>query len=77
MADLMLGQNDDDPDGPKIRQKFIKKMAIKLLPFLDIGEYDDLLEQSKLEVVKDKNLDKSSGGSDNPLGGESSDDEFL
>jgi hypothetical protein len=58
LSDLLIEQSDDE-DAAKIKQKFAKKMTSKLLPFLDIGEYEDIIQQAKLEVIQEKNYDQN------------------
>ena len=74
LARLYLGDSDENPEDAKVRQLFIRKLSMNMLPFVDWDEYDDILKASKVETAKEIDLDKSN----NSDGGDAStDDEFL
>ena len=60
IATLYLGENDDNEDQTKIRQLFTKKLAADMLPFISWDKYEDLLQQSAIEVASKKDLNNNS-----------------
>lgn len=56
IATLYLGENDDNEDQTKTRQLFTKKLAADMLPFISWDKYEDLLQQSAIEVASKKDL---------------------
>lgn len=73
LSTLVIGQDDENPDANKIKQKFNLKIASKLLPFLEIDDYLDMAKQASIEVVKEKDFDANKSSEDDT----SEDDEFL
>lgn len=60
IATLYLGENDDNEDQTKTRQLFTKKLAADMLPFISWDKYEDLLQQSAVEVASKKDLNNNS-----------------
>ena len=60
IATLYIGENDDNEDQTKTRQLFTKKLAADMLPFISWDKYEDLLQQSAIEVASKKDLNNNS-----------------
>ena len=74
LARIYLGDNDENEQDTKVRQAFIKKLSMDMLPFVEWDDYEEMVKSAKVEVSKDIDLDKvNNSGGDNA----NVDDEFL
>lgn len=74
LARIYLGDNDENEQDTKVRQAFIKKLSMDMLPFVEWDDYEEMVKSAKVEVSKDIDLDKANNnGGDNA----NVDDEFL
>ncbi len=69
IASMFLGDQDQTPDDEKLRRKFVQILAGELLPFIKWEDYIKMLERAKVEIAKDKDLDKTEGQTDDGTGG--------
>ena len=60
LATLFLGENPEGEDAEKVRQYFIKQVSTKLLPFIQWDEFEEIVREAKINVSKEKDLDKKS-----------------
>ena len=70
IASMFLGDQDQGPDDEKLRRKFVQILAGELLPFIKWEDYVEMLNRARVEIAKEKDLDKQTDTGDDNLGDE-------
>lgn len=61
IARLMLGENPNNEDDEKLRTLYNRQLAIKMLPFVDWDEYEEILKKCRIQISGEKDLNNKGG----------------